>query len=236
MSVLIGSARIDENNRITGGRYGDQTGYEVCTEPWYKHSQGWVVCRAKDPERREWIATAMEQACENDLIGYDQNYRNTLFNAAKEVGFCPAKITRACDTDCSALVRICCLYAEVNVPDFYTGNEVEVLGQTGKFEIIRDSEVCDSDRLLMRGDILVTRTQGHTAVVLSNGSGIHQEEEPSADVYSLAAAAQVITGDYDAFISYLADRAINGDFGNGEKRKQMLRGLYDDVRAEINRR
>lgn len=232
MSVQIGSARIDEHNRITGGRYGDQTGYEVCTEDWYKHSQGWVVCRAKDPEQREWIATAMEQACENDLIGYDQNYRNTLFNAAKEVGFCPAKITRACDTDCSALVRICCLYAEINVPDFYTGNEVAVLEQTGKFDIIRDSEVCDSDRLLMRGDILVTRTQGHTAVVLSNGSGINQTETGT----ELEVAAEVITTRYDEFIDYLADRAIEGDFGNGERRKQLLRGLYDDVRAEINRR
>ena len=31
MSVLIGSARIDENGHATGGRAGDQTGREVVT-------------------------------------------------------------------------------------------------------------------------------------------------------------------------------------------------------------
>lgn len=230
MSVLIGSARIDENNRITGGRYGDQTGYEVCTEPWYKHSQGWVVCRAKDPERREWIATAMEQACANDLIGYDQDYRMTLYKAAQPVGFCPAKVTKACDTDCSALVRVCCLYAEINCPDFYTGNEVETLQETGQFEVITDPAVCDSSALLMRGDILVTKTKGHTAIVLSDGAGIHETENTD----ELEVAATVLTTRYDDLIHYLAEKAKAGEYGNGERRRQLLGGLYDDVRAEIN--
>lgn len=230
MSVQIGSARFDERGKTTGGRYGDQTGTEVCTEAWYPHTLGWVVLRAKDPDKREWLATAMEQACANDLIGYDQDYRMSLYRAAEPVGFCPAKVTRACDTDCSALVRVCCLYAEINCPDFYTGNEVATLEATGQFETITDPEVCDRSDLLMRGDILVTRTQGHTAIVLSDGAGIHETE--NAD--ELEAAAYVLTHRYDDFIRYLAERAKAGDYGNGEKRRQLLGGLYDDVRAEIN--
>lgn len=230
MAVIVGSARIDENNRATGGRYGDQTGYEVCTEDWYLHDKGWVVCRAKDPEKREWIAIAMEQACENNLIGYDQDYRNTLFNVAKEVGFTPAKVKRACDCDCSSLVRVCCLYAEINVPDFYTGNEVEVLELTDQFDILRDAKYCESSDYLMRGDILVTKTQGHTVVVLSNGSKVRDDEGED----ELAVAAYVLTNRYDDFITYLAEKTRAGDFGNGEKRKKLLGGLYDDVRAEVN--
>lgn len=230
MAVIVGSARIDENNRATGGRYGDQTGYEVCTEDWYLHDKGWIVCRAKDPEKREWIAIAMEQACENDLIGYDQDYRNTLFDVAKEVGFTPAKIKQACDCDCSSLVRVCCLYAEINVPDFYTGNEVAVLELTDQFDILRDAKYTESSDYLMRGDILVTKTQGHTVVVLTNGKKVRDDEnEDELDV-----AAYVLTNRYDDFIAYLADKARTGYFGNGEKRKKLLGGLYDDVRAEIN--
>ena len=45
--MFIGSARIDENGRISGGRAGDQTGVEVAIEDYYKHSKGWRAFRAK---------------------------------------------------------------------------------------------------------------------------------------------------------------------------------------------
>lgn len=230
--VIIGSARIDERNKATGGRYGDQTGWEVCTEDWYLHSLGWIVLRAKDPDKREWLAVAMEQACENDLIGYDQDYRNSLYNVAKEVGFTPAKVSRACDCDCSSLVRVCCLYAEINCPDFYTGNEVSVLQLTDQFETITDPKVTESSDYLMRGDILVTKTQGHTAIVLTDGPKIDGE----VDNDELEVAAYVLTNRYDDFVAYLAERTKAGDYGNGEKRKKLLGGMYEDVRAEINGR
>ena len=76
MAVIIGSARIDENGRAHGGKAGDQTGKEVSTQSWYKHSKGWVVLRAKDPKKAAKIAQAMRAACDNANIGYDQ-YQNT---------------------------------------------------------------------------------------------------------------------------------------------------------------
>ena len=45
MAVKIGHASIDENGRAQGGKAGDQTGKEVCTRNWYKHSKGWRVLR-----------------------------------------------------------------------------------------------------------------------------------------------------------------------------------------------
>lgn len=231
MAVIIGSARIDEHNKATGGKYGDQTGWEVATEDWYPHSKGWVVLRAKNPDKREWLAVAMEQACANDLIGYDQDYRNSLYNAARDVGFCPAKVSKACDCDCSSLVRVCCLYAEINCPDFYTGNEVAVLELTDQFEKLTDAKYTESPDYLMRGDILVTKTQGHTAIVLTDGAKVHRDDEDTTD---FEVAAYVLTEHYDGFIAYLAEHAVNGDYGNGETRKKKLGGLYEDVRNKIN--
>ena len=80
MAVIIGSARIDENGKAHGGRAGDQTGREVSTQPWYKHSKGWVVLRAKDPIKAAKIAQAMRAACDNPNIGYDQYQNTTLWN------------------------------------------------------------------------------------------------------------------------------------------------------------
>ena len=65
MSVKIGSARIDENGNAKGGKAGDQTGKEVSTQSWYRHSKGWRVFRAKDPAVAERIAQDMQWACDN---------------------------------------------------------------------------------------------------------------------------------------------------------------------------
>ena len=40
MGVIIGSARIDERGKISGGAAGDQTGSEVSTQAFYVHSKG----------------------------------------------------------------------------------------------------------------------------------------------------------------------------------------------------
>ena len=40
MAVKIGSARIDERGKISGGAAGNQTGKELSTQNWYLHSKG----------------------------------------------------------------------------------------------------------------------------------------------------------------------------------------------------
>ena len=166
MVVRVGSAKGDEYGNASGGRAGDQTGGEVGTQNWYVHSKGWNGMRAKDSAVADKIA--MERACKNNLIGYDQDQRLTLYSAAKNVGFDPGKVTVACETDCSALVRVCLAYAGIKVEDFYTGNEVDAIMATGKFTRIPAAQLTSS-AYAKRGDILVTRTKGHTVVVLDNG-------------------------------------------------------------------
>lgn len=164
--VKIGSARIDENGKTSGGKAGDQTGNEVGTQNWYLHSKGWVVLRAKSASVAEKIAYAMQRACDNPNIGYDQGQRSTLYNLAAKVGFDPGKVTTKCETDCSALVRVCLAYAGIKVADFNTATEVKTIMATGKFEQLPDAQSKTAD-YLHRGDILVTKTKGHTVVVLS---------------------------------------------------------------------
>lgn len=170
VKVKVGSARIDENGKAKGGKAGDQTGKEVSTQNWYKHSKGWRVFRAKDPEKANMIAQDMQWACDNKHIGYDQGQRLTLYNVAKEVDFNCKKVTKDCETDCSALVRVCCAYAGIMLPNFRTPTEPGALLESGEFVEMKGAKYTDSSDYLKRGDILVTKTQGHTVVVLNDGS------------------------------------------------------------------
>lgn len=166
MAVMIGSARSSFGNTSPGDQAG---GKEVSTQAWYLHSKGWYVYRAKDPEQREKIAKAMEMACANNDIGYSQPTRNMLWNDVKDKGFDPSKTSKKVNTDCSALVRVCCAYAGIMLGDFITSNEGAALVKSGKFDKLTTDKYCKQADYLMRGDILCTRTKGHTVVVLTDG-------------------------------------------------------------------
>ena len=167
MAVMVGSARSSFGNTSPGDQNG---GKEVSTQAWYLHSKGWYVYRAKDPAVRKKIAEAMEKACANNAIGYHQGTRNSLYNDIKDNGFDPSKTSKKVNTDCSALVRVCCAYAGIMLGDFITSNEGSVLVNSGKFDKLTTDKYCKQDDYLLRGDILVTRTKGHTAVALGNGA------------------------------------------------------------------
>lgn len=176
MAVIIGSARSDERGKITGGKAGDQkNGKEVSTQNYYVHSKGWRVLRAKDTAKRKLIAHAMKAACANNKIGYDQYQRNTLYNLAAKVSFDVSKVTTACETDCSALVRVCCAFAGIRVNDFNTSTEAKVLLASGAFTELTGDKYTKQSAYLATGDILVTKTKGHTVVVLSDGSKVETD-------------------------------------------------------------
>lgn len=170
MAVMIGSAHGDEKGGING-KPGDQKGGgEVSAQKWYLHKKGWTIIRVKDPKKRGRVADAMQAACDNDHFGYGQSTRRTGYNAAKEVGFDPAKVKKDVNIDCSELVRLCLAYAGINVPDWSTASMIDICRDRPKdFEIITGDKAKTS-KYLLRGDILVTNRKGHTVVVLSNGS------------------------------------------------------------------
>ena len=175
--VRIGHASIDERGKIKGGISGDQSGREVCIRSWYRHSKGWVVLRCKDPARQERIAEAMERACANEMIGYDQNQRDSLYHNVQSSGFDPSRTTKQVETDCSALVRVCIAYAfgaDV-VGNIRTVSQPETLVKSGHFEKLTNEKYCGSSDYLLRGDILCTPVSGHTAVVLDDGERVKRE-------------------------------------------------------------
>ena len=215
-TVKLGSARIDENGHATGGKAGDQTGKEVSTQNWYKHSKGWRVFRAKNSGVAEKIAWDMQAACDNPKIGYDQSQRDTLYTVAKLVGFNCAKVSAACETDCSALVRVCCAYAGVMLPNIRTTNEPKALLDSGEFVELTGAKYTDSPDYLKRGDILCTRTQGHTVVVLSSGS--KAEVAPVAQGLSRGDHGTAVTAMQQALLAWdakcLPKYGADGDFGS----------------------
>lgn len=169
MAVYVGAACIDENGKARGGKAGDQTKKEVKKYTWSKDSRGWRVFRAKDAAKAEKLAAAMEAAIANNNIGYDQGQRSTLYTCAKAVGFDIKRVYTPCETDCSALVRVCCASAGIMLVDFNTSSEPGVLLNSGAFEELKGTAYTNSSAKLKRGDILCTAKKGHTEIVLSDG-------------------------------------------------------------------
>ena len=137
MAVLIGSARSDERGKATGGKAGDQNGgKEVSTQNWYKHSKGWRVLRCKNPDKAAKMAEAMRNLCATNYVGYDQYQRNSLYNELAKAGFGGEPVlSKAVETDCSALVRVCLAFADIDVPDdFYTASMAKQMLATGAID------------------------------------------------------------------------------------------------------
>lgn len=178
MTVYVGNAVCDEHGNARGGQPGNQTGKELRIQPWYLNKKGWRVFRAKDSEAAKKIAWDCRAACENMAIGYNQSKRNTLYNAAKPLDFDCAKVTTLCECDCSSLVRVCILYAGIKINDFNTASEPTRLLNTGAFEEMIGEKYTDSPDYLKEGDILVTRTKGHTLVILNDGDKVQPEPTP----------------------------------------------------------
>lgn len=164
MSLIVGSARIDENGKTSGGKAGDQTGKEVSTQAYYAHKKGWYALRAKSVTHANALAAAMREACTNDKIGYDQNERNGVITQLKKYGSL-SKIATTTECDCSSLVRACIIQATgKDVGNMTTANLATTLEKSGLFEAKKS---VTGEDMLYNGDILVTKTKGHTVIVVS---------------------------------------------------------------------
>lgn len=174
MSVRIAHASIDENGKAAGGQAGDQTGKELCCRSWY--DKGWnVLLRPIHPDVAEISAIAIEAACFNDMVGYDQQGRNTLYAKAKEVAFDMNLIDSPCECDCSSLVHVCAIAGGANLEygdnGLTTRTMVSAFVASGGYIKMTDSKYLTSDKYLQRGDILV-KEGSHTVMVLENGEKV----------------------------------------------------------------
>ena len=189
MSIMVGSARIDERGNASGGAAGDQkqtsatndlTG-EVSMQKMYSHSKGWYILRPKSAAHAVKMADLMKAACNNANIGYDQGNR---------LGVVQHGIMTAVKTecDCSSLVREVVKEATGKDPgNFTTANEAASLEATGLFESKR-SYVSQSATPVYDGDVLVTKTKGHTVIVVSGNARKAASGSSSAPAPSVSTA------------------------------------------------
>lgn len=222
--IKLGSARIDENGNISGGRAGDQTKREVATEPYYSHPKGWYMLRAKDSDKARKIGLAMAEACMNDNIGYDQSGRYGVIECLKIYGRL-AKINKPTEADCSSLVRACCIQAGINVGDFNTASEVAVLEKTGAFN---KAVAVTPNTKLQVGDILVTRSKGHTVIVTESDYKPETQPKPKPQTGGKAKKS----------IEEVAKEVIAGKWGNNPERKdKLIKAGYipAEVQAVVNK-
>lgn len=173
--AIIASARIDENGNAHGGKAGDQTGQEVCTQKFYQHKKGWDCLRFKNAKVGNDLAGFMLDICNNNHIGYDQYHRNDLFNEIAK-GKLPKNINHDVSTDCSATIRSLLWLAGIKTQDFTTANEKSVLLATNQFEYISNV----SEDMLRAGDILVTKSKGHTVMVVGASSRANGSNRPNS--------------------------------------------------------
>lgn len=217
MSVVMGSARIDERGKASGGIAGDQKQTtkddykgEVSQQNFYVHAKGWYILRPKNPDHAERIALNMILACNNPNLGYDQSNREGVIKN----GINTAVKT---ECDCSSLVRACIKEATgKDVGNFTTLNESEVLEKSGLFEP-RRSYVMGST--LYVGDIIVTKSKGHTGIITQGAK-------------RKGATMQATE------VTQIAREVIAGKWGTGKDRESRLTAAghdYAKVQAEVNR-
>ena len=174
MAIKIAHASSDERGKYNSGKVGDQTGREVYIRTWYNRPWNKVV-RPHSIAIADKIVKAAIDGCNNPNIGYDQFERTTLYTQAQKVGFDLSRITKPCETDCSAFVAVCVDAAGIKVSkDIYTGNMVRALSNTGQFKVLTASKYLKSDHYLRHGDILVYEGH-HTAIVIEDG----EHEKPA---------------------------------------------------------
>ena len=192
VSIIFGSARSSETGGINGTKGDQNNGKEVSTQTYYNHSKGWYVLRANNADTRAKLAKAMSDACNNNKIGYGQSDRLTGWNEAGKVGYDMSKISNACNVDCSELVRCCVRYATgKDIGDIYTGNERSVLLNTGLFTDVTSKVTASTGAGLYNGDILVTKTKGHTGIIVSGGGSSSASSGTKA-----TSGTKVATADY----------------------------------------
>ena len=215
MAVLIGSARHDENGKLSGGKVGDQlqkivNGFdrsgEVSVQNYYTHKKGWYCLRPKDLNLANALAFCMAIACNNSNIGYDQSNRLGVYKNGVDT-----KVKT--ETDCSGLIRACLKQCGCNVSDFTTANEKDVLISTGLFDLI----LIKGEGDCYTGDILVTKTKGHTVLVVSGKSRSTKKVNPYIE--PLVIQKKGMKGDGVKWCQYELNESgaklkVDGDFGN----------------------
>ena len=225
--MSISNCGHDENGKYKGGKSGDQTGGEWRIINWYNRPWNCVL-RHPNESVRKMIAVLARKAAENNLVGYDQNQRTTYWEHLKASNYDPAKITVACEADCSsgvaanvkAVGHILNITKLKNVSiNMYTGNMKQCLKEAG-FEVLTDSKYLTSDKFLLEGDIILNE-RAHVATNLTNGTGSGTSSNSTGKCLSKGSKGPEVKEMQKALIKAgysCGSFGADGDFGSGTEK------------------
>ena len=233
-TIYVGSARIGENGKSTGGKVGDQ---KQTSTPDYKgevsmqtlasfvSGRKLYILRPKQAIHAQKLAQAMKTACNNPNLGYDQNGRLGVITYGVDA-------TTKTECDCSSLVRACIKKATgTDVGNFTTANEVAMLVQSGLFD---KAIVYGSATKVYEGDVFVTQTKGHTGIC-TDGYSRTTADKPSVAspvIKNGSTGTHAILLQQDLNYVINAGLAVDGKFGPKSvaalKKWQAVSGLTAD--------
>lgn len=182
---------IDENRHARGGKAGDQTSREVCTRSWYSKPWG-MVLRYRDAAVAKQARDIAIKLANSNLVGYDQNERNSLYKELERNGWDVDKYIRSgvkTECDCSSFVYACycCVIAEMrglsNAPTTVTSKNFY---KAHGFDVMLSSEYTASASKLLPGDLL-NKSGSH--IVMFAGTNVRVASNESANISSGAATS-----------------------------------------------
>lgn len=215
--VRIGHASVSEKGTVNGAK-GDSTKKEVCTRTWYNGTWDFVAIHP-DANVREKHAQSVEAACSNDKVGYGQSDRNTLNTEAKAVDYNIAKITKACNCDCSSLMNVCAVASGAKKATYgsngWTTRNMRTKLQAAGYVLIEDKAYLTSSTYCVRGAIYV-REGYHTVCGLDNGSKSTQTLK-KAGVYSAPSTSATTTATSNIKVGDTVKIKSGSTYYNGTK-------------------
>lgn len=209
-NIYKAEAGHDENGGYHGGTAGDQKGDEVSISPFGGAGRLYTVFRYPDEKIARTMAFLAGDIANNELVGYDQNQRGTLFTELQKMGYDPSLIQQACECDCSSLISAVIFIAfklgnvtGKNVSTWMdTGTlftELPKLGFSKVMGPLNQDSIKSSGQLQM-GDILV-KSGSHTLICIGEYYTSNKNAPGSAGVLG-----QGLSGGYTAVGEEIDDR------------------------------
>lgn len=241
---MLSNCGHDEYYDLTGGKAGDQTGSEWEIVEWYSRPWNYMLRHPSDAVRRE-IAVLARLAARNNLIGYDQGQRITFWNHLKASDYDPAKITIACEADCSSAVAgiVKAVGYRLNLEPLkqinenaYTGNLRLALRNAG-FQVYSDTKYLNSSKDLYQGDILLYEYH-HTAINLDNGSNVNGPgsipdqgggTDTSSGQRNVEKGQRWLNSNYGGLIIRSVGALLDADNDYGTKSRAAALAVWKDV-------
>ena len=226
MSYNIVHCSIDENGKARGGKAGDQTGRETCIRSLY--NKPWDMCiRYKDSKVAAKAAEIGKKLANSNLVGYDQNQRNTLYKQLELNDWDVDKYIKSgvvSEADCSAFMYAiwCCILPELrgqsNSP---TTSIAKSFYTKYGFNIYTSKDYIYDGHYNLKGDML-NKAADHIIMCIDDGT----RAKLSANIKTCKTNEDI------------AKEVIKGNWGNSKDRVKRLTAAgydYKSVQTLVNK-